>query len=148
MSIANHIVPGITPAPPLNGASAATGRPTILLVEDDSAMRRYLSVVLQRAGFAIVAAGDGMEAVELAMTHSIDAVVTDGMLPGLDGRELCRYLRQHPATSHVPTVLLSGLTTGIAETRGYVDTFIPKPAAAAEIVHSVKSLLHKAALAA
>ena len=145
MSVANHTSIGIAPALPLK---TATGRPKILLVEDDPAMRRYLSVVLQRAGFAIVATGDGLEAVELAMTHPIDAVVTDGMLPGLDGRELCRYLRQHPATAHVPTILLSGLTVGIAETRGYVDTFLPKPADAAKIINSLTTLLHKTAQAA
>src|SRR5918998_5800900 len=86
-----------------------TTRGTILLVEDDRSIRRYLEVILQRAGYTVIAAADGLEAMKAALASSIDAVVTDAIMPHLNGYELCRFLRRHPKLSRLPVILLSGL---------------------------------------
>src|SRR5918912_4597011 len=71
-------------------------RGTILLVEDDRSVRRYLEVILQRAGYTVVSAGDGLEAMKAALSNTLDAVVTDAIMPHLNGYELCRFVRGHP----------------------------------------------------
>ena len=81
----------------------------ILLVEDDDSMRRFLEIVLQRAGYNVVTAEDGLAAMEVAFDTTIDAVVSDAVMPHLTGHDLCRILRQNPEMKNVPVVILSGL---------------------------------------
>jgi CheY-like chemotaxis protein len=81
----------------------------ILLVEDDDSMRRFLEIVLQRAGYSVVTAEDGLAAMEVAFDNTIDAVVSDAVMPHLTGHDLCRILRQNPEMKNVPVVILSGL---------------------------------------
>src|SRR3954465_4842225 len=97
-----------TPPLTLPSVQARNTRGTILIVEDDRSIRRYLEVILQRAGYCVVAAADGLEAMKAALTAAIDAVVTDAIMPHLNGYELCRFLRHHPKLSGLPVVLLSG----------------------------------------
>ena len=73
----------------LPSLQAHNTRGTILIVEDDRSIRRYLEVILQRAGYCVVAAADGLEAMKAALTAAIDAVVTDAIMPHLNGYELC-----------------------------------------------------------
>lgn len=81
---------------------------TIVLAEDDESMRRFLQVTLERQGFAVLSARDGLEALEIALKNDIDAVVTDAVMPNLTGFDLCRILRQNPDKKHVPIILLTG----------------------------------------
>ncbi len=82
---------------------------TILLAEDDAAVRRYLEVILRRAGYNVICAANGLEAIKAAMSSKVDAVVTDALMPHLGGHELCRYLRARPELARIPILLLSGL---------------------------------------
>lgn len=84
-------------------------KPTILLAEDDAAVRRYLEVILRRAGYNVICAANGLEAIKAAMSSKVDAVVTDALMPHLGGHELCRYLRARPELARIPILLLSGL---------------------------------------
>ena len=81
----------------------------VLLVEDDPALRRYLEVVLERAGYAVVSAGDGLEAMKFLLSTRVDVIVTDALMPNLDGYELCRFVRNSPHLAHLPVILLSAL---------------------------------------
>ena len=62
-------------------------RVRVLLAEDDRALRRFLEVVLQRAGYDVIPAADGLEAMKIALSSNIDIVVTDAMMPNLSGHE-------------------------------------------------------------
>lgn len=90
-------------------------RKKILLVEDDDSMRRFLEVVLQRAGYDVILAEDGLAAMEVAFNNSISAVVSDAVMPHLTGHDLCRILRRSPQMKNVPLVILSGLEQGSSE---------------------------------
>ena len=99
------------------GVAQATGhtaqageapRVRILLAEDDTALRRYLEVVLRRAGYEVLTAADGLEAMKALLSSEVDAVVTDALMPHLSGHELCRFLRRHPKLKTLPVILLSG----------------------------------------
>jgi CheY-like chemotaxis protein len=103
------------------------GRPRcVLLAEDDAALRRYIEVLLERAGYKVVSAADGLEAMKVLLTVSVDVVVTDAVMPNVSGYELCRFVRSSQHLSHLPIILLSGLDPKNAETE-QVNAFLAKP---------------------
>jgi CheY-like chemotaxis protein len=112
----------------LHSAHPHEERPCVLLVEDDPALRRYLEVVLDRNGYAVLSAGDGLEAMKFLLAAHVDVIVTDALMPNLDGYELCRFVRNSEHLAHVPIILLSALdprnTTDESE---QVDAFLAKP---------------------
>src|SRR3977135_3442850 len=83
-------------------------QPCVLLVEDDRSVRRYLEVTLQRSGYKVITAEDGLEAMKLALASEIDVVVTDAVMPHMSGHELARFLRSSAKLSQIPIVLLTG----------------------------------------
>ena len=135
------------PQTPAGTGSPRSTRGTILLVEDDRSIRRYLEVILQRAGYTVVTAGDGLEAMKAALSNSIDAVVTDAIMPHLNGYELCRFLRRHPKMSQLPVILLSGIERADSsqEEEMRADLYLAKPVRPEELTGSIARLLLKAA---
>lgn len=135
---------------PLPGISAPQTRPargTVLVVEDDRSVRRYLEVILQRAGYCVVAAADGLEAMKAVLTSPVDVVVTDAVMPHLSGYELCRFLRHHPKLSRLPVILLSGIESpdNLQETQDRPDIYLAKPVRPEELTGCLARLLLKAA---
>jgi CheY-like chemotaxis protein len=100
----------------------------VLLAEDDRALRRYLEIVLQRAGYKVVAAADGLEAMKFLLNTAVDIVITDAMMPNLSGYELCRFIRSSKHLSQLPIVLLSALDQKDAVPEAeQIDAFLSKP---------------------
>ncbi len=118
---------------------------TILLVEDDRSIRRYLEVMLQRAGYTVITASDGLEAMKVAMADTIDAVVTDAIMPHLNGYELCRFLRRHPKFQRLPVIMLSGLERADSshEAADRADIYLSKPVRPEELTGCLARLLLK-----
>ena len=116
----------------------------VLLVEDDPALRRYLEIVLQRAGYEVLTAGDGLEAMKFLLSDSVDVVVTDALMPNLDGYELCRFVRSSEHLAHLPIILLSALdpknSTDEAE---QVDAFLAKPVSPEDLLNRITEVSHK-----
>lgn len=114
----------------------------VLLVEDDPALRRYLEIVLQRAGYEVLSAGDGLEAMKFLLSDSVDVVVTDALMPNLDGYELCRFVRSSEHLAHLPIILLSALdpknSTDEAE---QVDAFLAKPVSPEDLLNRITEVL-------
>lgn len=81
----------------------------VLLAEDDASMRRFLEVVLKKAGYKVISAEDGLIAMKLALENDIDAIVADAVMPNLTGYDLCRMIRQNFENKHIPFIILSGL---------------------------------------
>ena len=121
----------------------ATPIPCVLLVEDDRSVRRYLEVTLQRSGYRVVTAGDGLEAMKLALSSDIDVVVTDAIMPHLSGQELARFLRSNQKLSHLPIVMLTGQENKGAAAAGenLIDAFLYKPVRAEELRNCLTGLL-------
>lgn len=115
----------------------------ILLAEDDDSMRRLLEVILSKAGYEVVAAEDGLEAMKLAFENDIAAVVADAIMPGLTGYDLCRMLKNKADKKDVPVIILSGLSTGETETaKCTADVFLTKnPKLKDELLETLKNLL-------
>jgi twitching motility two-component system response regulator PilH len=116
----------------------------VLLVEDDPALRRYLEVVLERAGYSVISAGDGLEAMKALLSAEVTVVVTDALMPNLDGYELCRFVRNSPHLAHLPIILLSALdprnTTDESE---QVDAFLAKPVSPEDLLAILLDVLNQ-----
>ena len=128
----------------LHSAQTPEEQPCVLLVEDDPALRRYLEIVLQRAGYAVVSAGDGLEAMTALLTTRVDVVVTDALMPNLDGYGLCRFVRNSQHLAHLPIILLSALdpknSTDEAE---QVNAFLAKPVSPEDLIATCAANLEK-----
>jgi len=117
-------------------------RTSVLLAEDDRALRRLLEVVLERAGYRVFSASDGIEAMKLVLSASIDVVVTDAMMPNLSGHEFCRFLRNSPSLSHLPIILLSALERKDTQAGPeQADVFLAKPVSGETLIACIEKLL-------
>lgn len=125
--------------------SPASQHPCVLLVEDDRSVRRYLEVTLQRSGYRVVTAGDGLEAMKLALSVDIDVVVTDAIMPHLSGQELARFLRSNSKVSSLPIILLTGQENkeAAAASENLIDAFLYKPVKATELTSCLDGLLRQ-----
>jgi CheY-like chemotaxis protein len=129
--------------PAAHAVAHACLRGAVLLAEDDRALRRYLEVILRRAGYDVTAAADGLEAMKAALSGTFDAVVTDAVMPHLSGQELCRFLRTHPKLGRLPVVLLSGADKA-AQTQdapSRADAYLSKPVRPEELTDCLARLL-------
>ena len=118
--------------------------PTILLVDDEDAVRTVLTFPLEKDGYVVVQAGDGEEALRLFAERSVDLVVLDLMLPRLDGLEVCKRLR---ATSTVPIIMLTARDDELDKVLGLelgADDYITKPFSIREFRSRVRALLRRA----
>jgi len=113
----------------------------VLLAEDDRALRRFLQVILERAGYTVVPAADGLEAMKIALSSSIDILVTDAMMPNLSGHELCRFVRNSQTLAHLPVILLSALEQKESSDGEHVDAFLSKPGAGEDLIGCIEKLL-------
>src|SRR4051812_49592941 len=80
---------------------------TILVADDESHILHVVSLKLRNAGFRVVTARDGQEAFEMAQAEHPDLLITDYHMPQLSGLELCRKLKQDPATQNIPAIMLT-----------------------------------------
>jgi twitching motility two-component system response regulator PilH len=128
----------------LHPAGMAGNGQCVLLAEDDPALRRYLQVVLERAGYKVVSAADGLEAMKFLLSATVDVVVTDAVMPNLDGYQLCRFMRGSKHLSHLPIILLSALDprNAVHESEN-VDVFLSKPVSPEDLLNRIVQLSHK-----
>jgi DNA-binding response OmpR family regulator len=117
-------------------------KPCVLLVEDDRSLRRYLEVVLRQEGYEVYVAADGLEAMRISLRSAVDVVVTDAIMPHLNGYELCRFLRNTPHLSHMGIVLLSALDNVDSRPEDLqADEFLAKPVKPEDLIACVERLL-------
>ncbi len=103
--------------------------PTILIVDDNPEIIYFLSENFNK-GFNVLTAQNGQEALEQAFQNIPDILISDVMMPGLNGLELCRQLKSDIRTSHIPVVLLSARTAHVFQVEGLetgADDYITKP---------------------
>lgn len=128
----------------LHSTDNGEDRRCVLLVEDDPALRRYLEVVLQRAGYDVVSAGDGLEAMKSLLSGGVDVIVTDALMPNLDGYELCRFVRNSHHLAHLPIILLSALDPrNSTDESEQVNAFLAKPVSPEDLLAACATHLQK-----
>jgi len=121
--------------------------PKILIAEDERDIRELIGFTLRFAGFDVVLAINGTEAIEKSLQEQPDLVLLDVRMPKMTGYEVCRHLKDDPATSTIPIVFLSakgqegeikeGLESGAVE-------YIVKPFAPDELINQVEDILQRA----
>jgi len=125
----------------LHRANAPDDAQCVLLAEDDPALRRYLEVVLQRAGYKVAAAADGLEAMKVLLNSHVDVVVTDAVMPNLDGYKLCKFMRSSKHLSQLPVILLSALDPrNVVHESEQADVFLAKPVSPEELLSRIEEL--------
>ena len=116
----------------------------ILLVEDDQDIATLLRLNLQDEGYQIVHEADGNQALIQLEKQSWDAVILDLMLPGVDGLEICRRIRQ--MTRYLPVIIISARTSETHRVLGLemgADDYLPKPFSVLELIARVKALFRR-----
>lgn len=116
----------------------------VLLVEDDRSLRRYLEVVLTGEGYEVIVAVDGLAAMRATLTSPVDIVVTDAIMPNLNGYELVRFLRNTPQLSHLPIVLLSALEIKESDSGDHkADVCLSKPVSPESLIKCLEELMRE-----
>ena len=114
----------------------------ILVVEDNSDIRQYLCEELGKS-YRVLTAGNGEEALAVLKEQEADLIITDVMMPVMDGLQLCKQIKQNLRTCHIPIIMLSAKTDLKEQLEGLqvgADDYIPKPFSMAVITAKIKNL--------
>jgi signal transduction histidine kinase/ligand-binding sensor domain-containing protein/DNA-binding response OmpR family regulator len=120
-------------------------RQTVLIVEDNDDFLFYLKDNL-KARYTILEASDGIAGLKLARDRTPDLIVSDIMMPGMDGIELCRAIRNDKRISHIPVILLTARTSDAQRMEGFetgADEYITKPFSFEILESRIKNLIHQ-----
>lgn len=118
----------------------------ILVVDDEPHILELVRFNLEAGGFKVLEAVDGQKAIELAQTEKPDLILLDLMLPGIDGLEVCRILRQQKTTREIPIIMLTAKSEEIDKVLGLemgADDYITKPFSPRELTARVKAVLRR-----
>lgn len=116
---------------------------TVLVVDDNADIRNYLNTCLQ-SSFRIVQGRDGAEGLELARKHRPDLIISDIMMPGVDGYQLCRAVREDENLQHIPVMFLTAKASDEMKLEGLeigADDYLAKPFNARELLARSKNLI-------
>lgn len=117
---------------------------TVLVADDDADVLALVARRLKRAGYLVITAEDGTEALRLAQESVPDLALLDIMMPGLSGYEVTEALRQEPATERIPVILLTARVQEADVNRGFAagaDDYIKKPFSPQELSSRVQAVL-------
>ncbi|MCL4424908.1 MAG: response regulator transcription factor [Firmicutes bacterium] len=115
----------------------------ILLVEDDEAIARFLSLELEHEGYTVSLAGDGRKALELAEGDSWDLILLDVMLPYLSGIEVCRRIKSRLAVPIIMVTARDAVSDRVAGLDGGADDYLTKPFAIEELLARIRVQLRR-----
>ena len=117
---------------------------SVLVVEDEPELRNYLKASLKESFRQVYVAGDGAEGFDMALRHLPDIIISDVMMPCMDGFEFCRLLKSNLEVSHIPVILLTARTDQASTVQGYkegADFYLPKPFDLEFLLAIVRNLL-------
>jgi signal transduction histidine kinase/DNA-binding response OmpR family regulator len=116
----------------------------ILIMEDDTETASFIASLLSTKGFRILRAGNGKDGVKLAEQNLPDLIISDMMMPLMDGAEATEIIKSHPLTAHIPLILLSARSVDTARLEGLnagADGYLSKPFIPDELTQLVENLL-------
>jgi type II secretory ATPase GspE/PulE/Tfp pilus assembly ATPase PilB-like protein len=130
----------------ITGGAKGAGRHTVLLVEDEDALRTVLRDLLEREGYSVIEAQDGVQALDEIDRHAPDALVLDLNLPRLDGYQVLNHIRARPGTAELPVLVLTAKGDEDSEVKVFengANDFITKPFRPRALSARLKALLRK-----
>lgn len=116
-------------------------RKTILVVEDHQDSREMLCEILENSGLSVIAAANGIEAIERMQSSVPNIVLTDLSMPGMDGIELARYIKSHDRYGHIPVALISANLPTASAYFPEISAFLLKPCSVDHLLSTVTQLL-------
>ena len=128
----------------MNVGAGTNHEDEILIIEDEEHIQRLIATTLERAGYRIIVASDGSQGLRAFFQNQPDLVILDMMLPGIDGWELCRRIRE---VSEAPIVILSAAGREDDKVRGLeagADDYVLKPFGGRELVARIAATLRRA----
>jgi len=123
---------------------------SVLVIDDEKDLLELVRYNLEKEGYDVIAAADGTSGLEIAREHAPDLVVLDLMMPGVDGLEVCRQLRQDARTARLPVIMLTAKATEADRIVGLemgADDYLTKPFSPRELVARIKALLRRTSAA-
>jgi DNA-binding response OmpR family regulator len=117
-----------------------------LIIEDDPSFLRAVSHIIEKEGFSVATASNGMSGLRMAEDENPDLVILDVMLPGIDGFEICSRLRKEPRTADLPIIMLSAKGQEADKTTGLnvgANEYLTKPVDRTLLLEKVTDLLAK-----
>lgn len=125
-------------------SSAERARPLVLVADDDSDILELVCFRLERAGYDVIRASDGEQALRIAAEHRPDLAVLDVMMPKLTGYDVTRRIRKDQATSRMPIILLTARVQEADVQQGFAagaDDYLKKPFSPQELQARVQAIL-------
>jgi DNA-binding response OmpR family regulator len=122
----------------------------VLVVDDNAHYRENAAQVMREAGFEVILATNGFEALSAALKHQPSVVLSDVTMPGMDGWQLLRMIRARPTLRRTPVLFLTDLSSEEQRLRGYelgVDDYVAKPFTGVELIARVERVLERAQMA-
>ncbi len=119
---------------------------SILVVEDEQDIMDLVAYNLTRAGFSVLKAVDGLEAIEKAKWMLPTLIILDLLIPGVEGTEVCKQLKRDPTTQHIPIIMLTAKREEIDRILGFelgADDYVTKPFSPRELLLRVKAVLKR-----
>lgn len=116
----------------------------VLVVDDEIGALTLIGIMLERGGFGVLKAKDAKSALMVLDENTPDLIILDVMMPGMDGIELCRVIRQRDMTQKVPVLILSARGDADSIMRGLeagANDYLPKPILHHDLVSKVRSIL-------
>ena len=135
----------LTDEPRYNGANGVERDYQVLVVDDSQELREYL-VQLLSTRYNIITAQDGQEGYEKALSETPDLILTDVVMPNINGLELCQKIKENNVTSHIPVILISARDLPMYKMEGYrllADDYITKPFHADMLLARIDSLIRQ-----
>ena len=115
----------------------------IMTVDDSPTVRKVLCMALSAAGYQVIEASDGRDALKCVESHSIDLLITDLKMPNMDGLDLIRELRRRPGLQYLPIIMLTGESGEDCRTTARdagVSAFIVKPFVPEQIAGLIRGI--------
>ena len=138
-SVTKHTTEQPLESPTVTGSD----KPTMLIVDDSEDMRHFLESNFN-SKYDIITAEDGIEALHLLQNHEVSIIISDWMMPRMDGADLCRRVRQDQHTSHIPFIMLTAKTDDDSKVEGMdvgADTYIEKPFSVQYLEACIRNIL-------
>lgn len=118
----------------------------ILIVEDEESLLKLESILLTTRGYNVTGVSDGLTALREVEENRPDLVLLDIMMPGIDGFEVCRRLKENSNTKDIPVVMLTAKKSSADQARGLevgADAYVTKPFKSGRIIEIIEGLLNK-----
>jgi twitching motility two-component system response regulator PilH len=119
---------------------------SVLVVDDSLVVREMISEQLRQSGFDVSVANDGIDAIEQIEAGRPDLVITDIVMPRMNGYELCRWIKSDPRTHHIPVMMCSSKSEEFDRYWGIkqgADAYVTKPCPPAEMMTAIQYLLNQ-----